>query len=73
MIKELIMLNVIIYLIIAFIWYLIFTYQFTMRINSEATGEREIAKGFRLFKMCLCWIKVIPLIIKQINRNNEEE
>jgi hypothetical protein len=44
-----------------------------MRINSEATGEREIAKGFRLFKMCLCWIKVIPLIIKQINRNNEEE
>lgn len=71
--QQMIIISVIAYLFIAFLWFLIFTYQFTMRINSEATGEREIAKGFRLFKMCLCWIKVIPLIIKQINRNNEEE
>ena len=58
MIKELIILNIIIYLVIAFVWYLIFTYQFTFRMRVTIAGEtlQKDFKGFELAIICILWI-----------------
>ena len=76
MIKELIMLSVIVYIFIAFIWYLIFTYQFTFRMKVTIAGEtlQKDFKGFELIILCLLWIIVIPFSLKSLfKKNNDEE
>jgi hypothetical protein len=75
MIKYLLAINLIVYISIAWAWYCIFTYQFTLKINSKTNKDMEPKdlKGFRLLIICLCWIFTIPITIKQTKKNNEEE
>ena len=75
MIKDLLAINLIVYISIAWAWYCIFTYQFTLKIKSKTNKDMEPKdlKGFRLFIICLCWIFTIPITIKQTKKNNEEE
>ena len=75
MIKELIILNIIVYLVIAFIWYLIFTYQFTFRMRITIAGEtlQKDFKGFELAIICILWIIILPFSIKNFLKKNDEE
>ena len=72
--KEIIIINLLIYLIIAFVWYLIFTYQFNFRMTVNVAGEtlQKDFKGIELAIICLLWIIFIPIAIKNILKNKEE-
>lgn len=68
MIKGLVLSTAISYLIIAFAWYCIFTYQFTFKASIKAgenTLEKEF-KGFDLWVLCIIWIFVFPPAIMQM-------
>lgn len=75
MVKELIILSVISYVAIAFMWYLIFTYQFTFRMRVTIAGEtlQKDFKGFELAILCLLWIVVVPLSLKNVFKKDDEE
>lgn len=75
MVKELIILSVISYVVIAFIWYLIFTYQFTFRMRVTIAGEtlQKDFKGFELAILCLLWIVVVPLSLKNVFKKDDDE
>lgn len=75
MVKELILIIALVYLIIAFAWYCIFTYQFKFRILITIKGETlyKDFKGLELAIICLAWIVIFPFAIKQMKKNNEEE
>lgn len=76
MIKELIILNIIIYLFVAYFWYLIFTYQFTLKARIKVAGEilEKDMKGLELAVLCMLWIIFIPFSIKNLfKKNNDEE
>lgn len=72
--KEIIIINLLIYLIIAFVWYLIFTYQFNFRMTVNVAGEtlQKDFKGIELAIICLLWIIFMPIAIKNILKNKEE-
>lgn len=75
MIKELVLMIVISYLVIAFAWYCIFTYQFNFRVTINVGGEtlQKDFKGLELAIICLAWIVIFPFAIIQMKKNNEEE
>lgn len=72
--KEIIIINLLTYLIIAFVWYLIFTYQFNFRMTVNVAGEtlQKDFKGIELAIICLLWIIFMPIAIKNILKNKEE-
>ena len=72
--KEIIIINLLIYLIIAFVWYLIFTYQFNFRMTVNVAGEtlQKDFKGIELAIICLLWIIFMPIAVKNILKNKEE-
>ena len=73
--KEIIIINLLIYLIIAFVWYLIFTYQFKFRMTVNVGGEtlQKDFKGIELAIICLLWIFFMPPAIKNMLKNKNEE
>ena len=75
MVKELILIIALVYLIIAFAWYCIFTYQFNFRVTINVGGEtlQKDFKGLELAIICLAWIVIFPFAIIQMKKNNEEE
>lgn len=72
--KEVIIISFSIYLIIAFVWYLIFTYQFNFRMTVNVAGEtlQKDFKGIELAIICLLWIVFMPIAIKNMLKNKEE-
>lgn len=72
--KEVIIISLSIYLIIAFVWYLIFTYQFKFRMTVNVAGEtlQKDFEGIELAIICLLWIIFMPIAIKNILKNKEE-
>lgn len=75
MIKELLLLSLVIYIVIAIAWFFIFTYQFTLKLTVNVAGEtlQKEFKGFELFLICLLWIPMILPAIKNMAKNNKEE
>lgn len=75
MVKELIILNVIIYFAIAYLWYLIFTYQFTFKARIKVAGEywEKDMKGIELAILCILWILILPFSIKNLLKKDDEE
>ena len=75
MIRELLAISLIVYIAIAFAWYFIFTYQFTLKMTVNIKGEtlQKDFKGLELAIICLAWIVIFPFAIKQMKKNNEEE
>lgn len=75
MIKDLIMVSFIVYWAIVLAWYLIFTYQFTFKMNINIKGEtlQKEFKNFELFLVCIFWIFIFPKAIKNMLKNDEEE
>ena len=75
MIEELLIISLIVYIAIAFAWYYIFTHQFTFSMTVTVAGEtlQKDFKGFELFLICLLWIFLMPVAIKQMRKNDEEE
>lgn len=75
MTREIIISSIIIYFIIAFVWYLIFTYQFTFRMRVTIAGEtlEKDFKGFELAILCILWVIVIPFALKDLFKKNGEE
>lgn len=75
MISELILLIAIWYLIIAFAWYCIFTYQFNFRMTVNVGGEtlQKDFKGIELAIICLLWIFFFPPAIINMLKNKEDK
>lgn len=75
MTREIIISSIIIYFIIAFVWYLIFTYQFTFRMRVTIAGEtlQKDFKGLELAILCILWVIVIPFALKDLFKKNGEE
>lgn len=75
MIKVLIGFSIMIYLIIAFAWYLIFTYQFTFRMKIRVKEDiyQKDFKGCELAILCLFWVIVMPISIKDMIQKDKDE
>lgn len=73
MVKTLIIFNIILYLILAFVWQIIFENKFTMKYSYKSNGKEEIRQitGIKLAFLCLFWIVFLPFAI--INTKAKEE
>ena len=72
MIKELIIFNIILYLILAFVWQIIFENKFIMKYKKNGEQETKQLTGFLLTFVCLFWIVLLPFIIKNTKAKEEE-
>ena len=75
MISKLILLTAIWYLITAFAWYCVFTYQFNFRMTVNVGGEtlQKDFKGIELAIICLLWIFFFPPAIINMFKKNKED
>lgn len=73
--QQMIIISVIAYLFIAFLWFLIFSYQFNFRMTVNVAGEtlQKDFKGIELGIICLLWIFFIPPAVKTMLKKDEEE
>lgn len=72
MIKELIIFNIVLYLILAFVWQIIFENKIMMKYMKNGEQESQQVTGLFLTFVCLFWIIFLPFIIRN-NINKEEE
>lgn len=72
MIKELIIFNIILYLILAFVWQMVFENKFIMKYKKNGEEEAQKVTGFLLTFVCLFWIVLLPFIIRNTRAKEEE-
>ena len=66
--EKIIIIIALTYISIAFLWYLIFTFQFTLKARIKVAGEiwEKDIKGLELTVLCMLWIIFIPFSIKNL-------
>lgn len=74
MVKTLIIFNIILYLILAFVWQIIFENKFIMKYSYKLNGKEEIRQitGIKLAFLCLFWIVFLSFAIKNTKAKEEE-